>query len=112
MLRAFIQERFAGSVAVSLVRGEFNYDGHPMVARLVGDGFTPRTTWETVEDPHSAIEPTLILGEEEARVLLDALAHHYEGSSDMRLLQKDRDHERGRVDKLLDVVAEIAKGRP
>lgn len=110
MLRAFIQERFAGSIAVSLVRGEFNYGGNPMVARLEGD--VPRTAWESVEDPHVAIEPTLILGEEEARVLLDALAHHYQGHSDMRLLMQDRDHERGRVDKLLDVVAEIAKGRP
>lgn len=111
MLRAFIQESFAGSVAVSLVRGEFNYDGHPMIARLTGDGHVPRTTWEPVEDITANIDPTFILGEEEARVLLDALAHHYQGASDMRLLLKDRDHERGRVDKLLDVVSEIAKGR-
>jgi len=110
MLRAFIQESFAGSVAVSLVRGEFNYGGNPMIARLTGD--VPRTMWEPVEDQTANIDPTFILGEEEARVLLDALAHHYEGSSDMRLLLKDRDHERGRVDKLLDVVSEIAKGRP
>jgi hypothetical protein len=112
MLRAHIHEGFIGRLAVSLVRhpeGEGWHDARPMIMRL-HDGRL--TEWEPIEDPSINIEPTLFLGEEEAHVLLDALAVHYQGASDMRLLVKDRDHERGRVDKLLDVVSEIAKGRP
>lgn len=111
MLRAFIRDRFAGGVAVSLVRGEFNHDDGAMIARFANGGGL-YTEWERVENPAAEVDPTFVLGGEEARVLLDALALHFQGASDMRLLRQDRDHERGRVDKLLDVVSEIAKGRP
>lgn len=115
MLRAHIHENYMGRLAVTLAQhpeGDSLADNRPMVMRLQGeDGRAPWTSWETVEDPTAEIAPTLFLGHEEARVLLDALAQHYQGASDMRLLRADRDHERGRVDKLLDVVSEIAKGR-
>lgn len=112
MLRAHINENFMGRLAISIVRhpeGDGQYNDRPWILRLT-DG--RHADWKVIEDPMATIEPTLHLGEYEARVLLDALAEHYQGASDMRLLRQDRDHERGRVDKLLDVVSEIAKGRP
>jgi hypothetical protein len=115
MLRAHIHENYMGRIGVTLAQhpeGNGLDDNRISIMRLQGeDGRAPWTSWETVEDPTAEIAPTLFLGHEEARVLLDALAQHYQGASDMRLLRADRDHERGRVDKLLDVVAEIAKGR-
>lgn len=116
MLRAYIQMNYMGRLAVTLARhpeGDGLVDNRIMIMRLQGgdDRVAPLTTWEVVEDPTAEIAPTLFLGHDEARVLLDALAQHYQGASDMRTLRADRDHERGRVDKLLDVVAEIAKGQ-
>lgn len=111
MLRAHIAQNFMGRLAISIVRhpeGDGQYNDRPWILRVKDD---QRTDWELVEDPMAEIKPTLYLGEYEARVLLDALAEHYQGASDMRLLRQDRDHERGRVDKLLDVVSEIAKVR-
>jgi hypothetical protein len=116
MLRAYIHENYMGRIAVTLARhpeGDGLTDDRITVMRFQSeDGRAPWASWETVEDPTAEIAPTLFLGHEEARVLLDALAQHYQGASDMRLLRADRDHERGRVDKLMDVVVEIAKGRP
>lgn len=113
MIRAYIHDRLVSmNVAVSLVRipqDESVWDGHAQILRLGTDLLA--TGWEPIGDPAAEIKPTFTLGREEARALLDALAEHYQGASDMRMLRADRDHERGRVDKLLDVVAEIAKGR-
>lgn len=112
MIRAYIQDNLVGmNFAVTLVRlpqDETVWDGHADILRLAADGFR---TWEPIENPGAEIKPTLTLGHEEARALLDGLAEHYQGASDTRLIRQDRDHERGRVDKLLDVVAEIARGR-
>lgn len=114
MIRAYVHDNYIGmNVAVSLVRlpeGEGVWDGHATILRFSEGSRYP--AWEQIEDPSAQIEPTFHLGHEEARALLDALAEHYQGASDMRLLRQDRDHERGRVDRLLDVVSEIAKGRP
>lgn len=114
MLRAYIHPNYMGRLAVTLARhpeGEGLTDDRILIMRMRGSNDASWATWEPVEDPNAEIAPTLFLGDEEARVLLDALAQHYQGASDMRLLRADRDHERGRVDKLLDVVAEIAKRR-
>jgi hypothetical protein len=47
-------------------------------------------------------EPTLRLPEDMARALLDALAAHFGGTSDVRTLRKDYMAERARVDKMID----------
>lgn len=113
MIRAYVHDNWPGmNVAVSLVQhpqDESVWDGHARILRLGADHLA--VGWESIEDPSAEIKPTFMLGHEEARALLDALAEHYQGASDLRLLRADRDHERGRVDKLLDVVTEIAKGR-
>lgn len=77
----------------------------PMLLRLSEHG----PVWEQVTDPAVVTEPTLKLGHEEARALLDALVRHYEGASDMHAARADLLHERGRVDKLTDAVIDLAK---
>jgi hypothetical protein len=113
VIRAFVSDNLIGfRVAVTLVRtpeGQGVHDGNAWILRLAGDPI--HAGWERIEDSAAEVRPTLTLGHEEARALLDGLAEHYQGASDTRLLRQDRDHERGRVDKLLDVVAEIAKER-
>jgi hypothetical protein len=74
------------------------------VLRLGGDR---GHEWQQVE-PATATEPTLQLPGEAARALLDALLRHYEGASDMHTVRSDLLHERGRVDKLIDVISQIA----
>lgn len=66
--------------------------------------------WEQV-DPAAMIEPTLKLQGEAARALLDALLRHYQGASDMHTVRSDLLHERGRVDRLIDVISQIAARR-
>ena len=45
--------------------------------------------------------PTIVIPDEVARALLDALAAHYGGTGDYRQLRRDFEHERGRVDRLI-----------
>jgi hypothetical protein len=47
-----------------------------------------------------------------ARALYDALADHFNGTSGTRQLRADFNHERGRVDRLIDTVSKIATGEP
>jgi hypothetical protein len=58
---------------------------------------------------HAAVEPTMILPDYMARALLDALTAHYHGAEDTRALRRDYDAERGRVDRLIEHLAVIAK---
>lgn len=46
--------------------------------------------------------PSLRMDDDMARALLDALAAHYGGTSDVQTLRKDYLAERARVDKLID----------
>ena len=52
-------------------------------------------------DPHVQQEPTFRMPEAVARALLDALAAHFGGTSDVQTLRKDYLAERARVDKLI-----------
>jgi hypothetical protein len=62
-----------------------------------------------VTDPgrEVTLEP-LVLTEDRARALLTALIRYYDGGEDTRSLRKDYDAERIRVDRLLNVVSDIA----
>lgn len=51
-------------------------------------------------DPHAAVDPSLVLSDDIARALLDALTRRYHGAEDTRALRRDYDDERKRVDKL------------
>ena len=50
----------------------------------------------------------LTLPDNLARALLDALAAHFGGTSEVQTLRKDYLHERGRVDKVLDYLIRTA----
>ena len=75
------------------------------IMRLHGDANA--VSWDDVE-PAAQTEPTFKLPGEAARALLDALLRHYEGASDMRTVRSDLLHERGRVDKLIGTISQIA----
>lgn len=59
----------------------------------------------TLEDPGV----TFIIPDEFARALLEEMLRHYQGASDMHTVRADLLHERGRVDKLLNAVTEMAQ---
>lgn len=69
-------------------------------------------SWDEPGERGAPTEPTLSLDHEEANALLAALANHYQGVDDQRALRKDYTDERGRVDKLIDVVSSVAQMRP
>lgn len=61
------------------------------------------TNWRVVN--HEGVEPDiepLHVRDDQARSLLAALLRHYNGADDARMLRKDYDAERARVDKLID----------
>lgn len=64
--------------------------------------------WEPTS-PGVLTEPTLVLDDDEAMSLMNALVSHYQGVDDQRALRKDYDDERARVDKLTDAVISIAQ---
>lgn len=64
--------------------------------------------WEDTETG-SAASPTMYLPDEVARGLLQALMNHYQGAEDLRTVRGDLLHERSRVDKLINVTAELAE---
>jgi len=65
------------------------------------------TYWENV-DPIAQTKPTITLANDVARALLDALLRHYQGSEDMHTVRADLLHERGRVDKMITALIDIA----
>lgn len=48
--------------------------------------------------------PSLVLGDEMARALLDALAAYFGGTSEVQTLRRDYDAERKRVDRLIEAL--------
>lgn len=56
------------------------------------------------------VPPTFRMPADVGRALLDALAAHYGGTSEVQTLRKDFLHERGRVDKLIGTLSAIATG--
>jgi hypothetical protein len=108
MIRAYIADNFnAFNVGISLVRTTAD-ESQRWILRLADSGAGQIVLWEDL-DPLGDAEPTLRLGQEEARALLDALTTHYGGVDDKRTLRADYLAERERVDKLAAVVAGIAQ---
>ena len=48
----------------------------------------------------------LVVSEEHGRALLQALVEHFQGADDTRALRRDYDHEKQRVDRLVDALIE------
>lgn len=101
MIRAYIREDLLTlSLAVSLVEQR---DGErpTRILRVLKGGDDTTYRWDDVPDsPGEPVEPTLRIGDSEARALLEALTRHYGGADDMRALRRDYDAERKRVDML------------
>lgn len=104
MIRAHCAENWA-AMGVNIAIVERSESMPPMILRLTDAG----PVWEPPGESSLQVKPTLQLGHEEARALLDALVRHYEGASDMHAARTDLLHERSRVDKLTDAVIDIAK---
>jgi hypothetical protein len=105
-------------VDISIVQ-HFESDGVPMpearqIMRLEpvirGDQSYLITQWEPIT-PGEETQPTLRLADQEAIALMTALVAQYQGVDDQRMLRRDYDAERGRVDKLVDAVTAIAQQR-
>lgn len=94
--------RFGVSVLIS----QRDSDGRRTATLNFEDG---ELRWQNPPERGMGIEPTFRLDHEEANALLAALHNHYQGVDDQRALRKDYDDERGRVDKLIDVVTGIAQ---
>jgi hypothetical protein len=59
--------------------------------------------WVLVEDGVYQ-SPTISLSNDAGRAVLETLLRHYQGASDMHTVRSDLLHERGRVDRLMDVL--------
>lgn len=118
MIRAYIHESFItvpDTLAVFLVHEVDEPGFHERrVLHLhtdEGGAFTGRS-WDSFEPGGlEPVTPTLALGREEAHVLANALIGHFGGVDDQRLLRRDYDAERGRVDKMIGALIEIKTGR-
>lgn len=107
MIRAYIREDLAGMfLSIALIREQ---DGTPRQILRILEGGDPTTLrWEDLPDPPAPdVAPTLQLGDNEARALLEALARHYGGADDVRALRRDYDAERKRVDTLTSALTGV-----
>ena len=59
-------------------------------------------------DPAANVTPTIRLSHDMARGILEALLRYYGGAPDSHTVRADLLHERGRVDKVLDALIELA----
>lgn len=63
-----------------------------------------------VQEGHAMPGASLVLDDGLGRALLDALAEHYGNTSGGRQQRGDYEHERGRVDKLINHLMDITSG--
>jgi hypothetical protein len=117
MIRAYVHEPYISSpdtVSVSLVRevDEPGFHERHILHLLPGeDGRIFSRAWEPFETGSlEPCAPTLSLGHEEARLIATALIGYFGGVDNERMLRRDYDAERKRVDKLTDAVIEVARG--
>lgn len=108
MIRALVNDNFEYlGVNIALVIAEGEQAPVTHVLHADNDG---HVHWD-MREPNVRTAPTMVLGHEEARALLDGLLRHYQGASDMHTARDDLLHERARVDGLIDTVSRIATGR-
>lgn len=108
MIRAYIREDLPGMfLEVALIQVA---DDVPRRILRVMDAASGKYRWEDIpEQPPRDLAPTLQIGDEEARALLEALVRHYQGTDDTRALRRDYDAERKRVDDLTSALASLAQ---
>lgn len=98
------------------VRSEAAADGIAIqVADRLADGRALHLVWQSPEsqlipEGNAAPGPSLVVDDALGRALLDALADHYGNTSGGRLQRADFEHERGRVDRLMDHIITNTNG--
>jgi hypothetical protein len=111
MIRAYVTEDLLGaSVRVSIVQQPV--DGRPeSILRVLSDDPSRFRCfrWEPLTPDAAEVEPTMTLGWDEARAVLDGLTRFFQGAEDTRALRKDYDAERARVDALTAVLADVSR---
>lgn len=75
--------------------------------REAGSEAAPIVAWDEA-DPYAGVVPTFVLGDDEARAVLDALTRYFSGAEDTRALRRDYDAERKRVDALTGTLSTLA----
>lgn len=89
-----------------------------LIRRLIIDGVRETAVaapvefeWTTMDEAATIDQarPTLRLPDGMARSMLDELAVHYRGTTDVRDLRRDYDHERKRVDDMLQFVMSTSR---
>lgn len=113
MIRAYITDNWMGAtVGISIVHEFEREPGQPPLRRVLQLGSSEdgvmRQEWKEI-DYTEGLNPTLVLGHDQAHAILAALTSHYQGVDDARLLRQDYTAERSRVDKLIDAVSDIAR---
>lgn len=108
MIRAHVTDDFyGGSVRIFIVQHPAEGSAQARyILRLGADG---ARAMEEVAEAHVVTDPTLCLGDDEARALLDALMRYYHGAEDTRALRRDYDDERKRVDRLATTLGDVVK---
>jgi hypothetical protein len=102
MWKAYLQDNFAvDGIDVYLV-----FEGRGVRQFLRRDG----SIYQITQDNEGVRidEPTFTLNQDAARALLDKLTQHFQGASDLHTVRGDLLHERGRVDRLLDTISQLA----
>jgi hypothetical protein len=102
---AIIPDFGVGGVAITL-----GLRRSPDSTAILRIGENGHQTFEEHEGLVAIEHPTMRLSDEFAMMLLEELMRHYQGASDMHTVRSDLLHERGRVDKLIDTISEIAIG--
>lgn len=110
MIRVHVSDHdfLTGSLSVAIV---LQHETDLALRQILRLGPNGSAMWEEFDptDLCATVEPTFRLPGETGRALLDALAHHYEGSEDTRRLRADYEVERRRVDDQARLIADVLR---
>ncbi len=115
MIRVYIRDAFPGDqleISILNVGDQPGDDRYIMHQRIEGEDDRQflATEWKRVEETYSPGTPTFRLPYGVGEALVRALTTHFQGGvDDLAMLRKDYTDERGRVDKLLEVLSDIAR---
>lgn len=105
MIRVYIHDDFLSGLNLAVVNHIDEQTAH--ILRL--DSESSQQRWEPLDTSGTVQPNTLRLPYDTGRALLDALAHHYEGSEDTRRLRADYDAALKRADAKDVLVADVLR---
>jgi len=104
-IKVLVNDNFAftsDAVAIAIVLQHSHEERSIM--HFTEEGFN---RFDTAE-PFVTANPTMVIPNDIARALLDALMRYYQGASDMHTVRADLLHERARVDKMIEATIGLA----